>query len=165
MYRYPQAIQAMIHYLGQDRTAVQHALKVTGYAAAIAGGERLEEHDMDVLLTAAALHDIGIPEALRQYDSAAGPYQEELGPPIARELLQDMGYTHAELEVISFLIGHHHSYTLQGDPLLQMLFEADFLVNLEEGSLHNQTPKLIRDRNFHTPTGIALITSLWGLDE
>lgn len=163
MNRYPLAIGAMIHYLGQDRAAVQHALKVTSYAAAIAGGERLDESQMDLLLTAAALHDIGIPEAMRQYNSSAGPYQEELGPPIARELLSDMGYTQTELDTISFLIGNHHRYTLRGDVLLQMLFEADFLVNLEEGNLHNQPPKLIRDRNFQTPTGIAMITSLWGL--
>ena len=38
-----------------------------------------------MVLSAAYLHDIGIKEAERKYQSSAAPYQEQEGPAIARD--------------------------------------------------------------------------------
>ena len=46
-----------------------------------------EKGNLAVILPAAYLHDIGIQEAERKYQSTAARYQEELGPPIARDIL------------------------------------------------------------------------------
>ena len=47
--------------------------------------------NLAVILSAAYLHDIGIHEAERKYQSTAARYQEEEGPPIAREILIKLG--------------------------------------------------------------------------
>ena len=50
-----------------------------------------EKGNPAVVLSAAYLHDIGIQEAERKYQSTAARYQEEEGPPIAREILTRLG--------------------------------------------------------------------------
>ncbi len=73
---------------GQDFKRIGHAIKVARYAEQIA---REEGADMGVVLIAAYLHDIGIIEAEKKYNSSAAIYQEELGPGIAEEILKRLG--------------------------------------------------------------------------
>lgn len=80
----------MVHYFGNDVRRINHALKVHGLVRTIAGLEKLSLPKLTVLEIAALLHDIGIKEAERKYQSTAGHYQELLGPDIARELLTDL---------------------------------------------------------------------------
>src|SRR5210317_1542574 len=77
----------MKRYFGRDFKRIGHASRVARYAEKI-GKE--EGGDLPVILTSAYLHDIGIKEAERKHNSSAAKYQEEEGPPVAREILENL---------------------------------------------------------------------------
>ena len=82
-------ISKMIAYLSKDVRRINHALKVYGFVKAISEVEIINEEKLKILEIAAILHDIGIKESERKYNSSSGKYQEIEGPPIAREVLKD----------------------------------------------------------------------------
>lgn len=151
------ALVKMILYNSPDVKRINHALKVYGYAKAIGAGEGLSDGDLAVLEGAAIFHDIGIHEAERKYQSAAGPYQEELGPSIAAPMLLESGFTQVETEEIKYLIGHHHTYNIKGNILLQLLIEADFIVNIEEDKVNQAGIKNAKEKIFQSATGQLLL--------
>jgi putative nucleotidyltransferase with HDIG domain len=120
---------AMVGYFGADSRRIDHALQVTAYAE-----ELLAYIDADptVTLTAAYLHDIGIPNAERIYGSCAGTHQEELGPPVARELLTSLKAPAELIETVCAMIGKHHTPAGVNSPEFRILWDADALVNLDE---------------------------------
>lgn len=160
-------ILAMIGYNGGDVRRIGHALKVTGYAEAIACGEGLCGRGLEILKAAAALHDIGIHEAERRYSSAAGPYQEKEGPPVARAILEGLGHDGDFIDRVCFLVGHHHTYSAVDGEDYQILIEADFLVNLEEDGLEKgaEAVKTAVKKYFKTATGTAMAIQLFGLEQ
>ncbi|HXV20714.1 MAG TPA: HD domain-containing protein [Desulfuromonadales bacterium] len=135
-----QVRQAMEDFFGADARRIAHALQVTAYA-----DELLVYIDADpnVTLTAAYLHDIGIPAAESIYGSCAGPYQEELGPPVARELLSGLGAPAELIEAVCALIGKHHTPGGIDSPEFRILWDADALVNLNE-VVPGKNPEQIR---------------------
>lgn len=155
------AIRKMIDYNSPDLRRINHALKVFGFASAIGAQEGLDEKDMEILEAAAIFHDIGIHKAEEIYNCASGDYQQMLGPDVAKPQLLELGYSLKQIEKICYLIGHHHTYTIKDNPLLQMLIEADFIVNIDEKDFPEGTDyKKIRDKIFVTETGIKLINAL-----
>lgn len=120
---------AMENYFGGDIRRIQHALQVTAYA-----GELLDYIDADrtLTLTAAYLHDIGIPEAERKHGSCAGPLQEKEGPPVARRLLEELQAPTELTEKVCALVGSHHTPAAVDSPEFRILWDADALVNLAE---------------------------------
>ena len=151
----------MIRYFGNDVRRINHALKVHGLVRVIAGLEKLSLPELTVLEIAALLHDIGIKEAERKYQSTAGHYQELLGPDIARELLTDLSLAEDSFERICYLIGHHHSYNQIDGLDFQVLVEADFLVNIFEGQMSKAQIAAIKEKYFKTKTGIGLLTAMY----
>ncbi|HEY5467224.1 MAG TPA: HD domain-containing protein [Clostridia bacterium] len=154
-------ITQLIDFDRGDRNRVNHALKVTGYAMAIASGESIPAGDRRILEAAAVLHDVGILPAMAKYGHAHGHAQEEMGPPEARTILRGLGWGDDDILLVEYLVGHHHSYGTDGGPLLQILFEADFLVNIDEGAFPGQSPPSLRDRYFRTPSGIRIFNALY----
>ena len=63
---------------------INHFLKVYGLAKAIASREQLSSTTMNIVETAAILHDIGIKPCLEKYGSCQGPQQEEEGEKACR---------------------------------------------------------------------------------
>jgi len=94
----------MIAYFDGDVRRVNHALKVYGFASAIARLENIKGQMLDVIDIAAVLHDIGIVNAEKKYNSSAGNYQEVEGPPVAKALLEEYNLSEALVERICFLI-------------------------------------------------------------
>lgn len=113
---------------------IQHFTKVHAYSALIGELEGLDPETMFTLEAAAYVHDIGIKPALLKYGSDAGPYQEELGPAEAEQLLTALGFEESVIRRVSYLVGHHHTYNKIDGVDYQILVEADFLVNLFENS-------------------------------
>ncbi|MBW1993716.1 MAG: HD domain-containing protein, partial [Deltaproteobacteria bacterium] len=70
----------MKRYFGRDFKRIGHASRVARYAEKIG---KAEGGNLAVILTAAFLHDIGIKESEKKYQSTAAKYQELEGPPIA----------------------------------------------------------------------------------
>jgi hypothetical protein len=154
-------IDAMIHSFA-ERRYVEHALKVLGYARCIGGGEGLGGDEMTVLEAAATVHDIGIPDAIRIHGSGAGPYQEKEGARIAPPMVLCAGYDQATADRVGWLVGHHHTLASAGDDfLLQILLEADDLVNLSEGNASAERIASSRKNVFKTPTGLRLLDVLF----
>jgi len=119
----------MKRYFKQDFKRIGHATRVARYAEKI-GKE--EGGNLAVILTAAYLHDIGIKEAERKHQSTAARYQEEEGPPVAKEILSKLGANEELIEEVCDIIGHHHHPRPQESINFKSVYDADMIVNLEE---------------------------------
>jgi HD superfamily phosphohydrolase YqeK len=119
----------MKKYFGKDFRRIGHATKVARYAEQIG---KAMKGNLAVILPAAYLHDIGIQEAERKYQSTAARYQEELGPSIARDILIKLGAREDLIEEVCDIVGHHHHPRAEETLNFKVLYDADFIVNLEE---------------------------------
>ena len=153
--------RAMTRWFGRDAARVQHFLKVWAFARMIGRREGMEEEQLFVLESAALAHDIGIKTAEARYHSCAGHYQEELGPEDVRPMLEELGYTPEETERICWLIGHHHTYGLDGGLDYQILLEADFLVNAYEEPFSREAIAAGGERFFRTKAGLELLHTIY----
>ena len=124
--------QAMIEYYRGNSHQIQHFAKVHTYSRLIGTLEGLDEETMITLEMAALVHDVGIKAGMEKYGRGNGKIQEELGPAIAEELLTGLGVDPDRVARISYLVGHHHTYTDVEGLDYRILLEADFLVNLHE---------------------------------
>ena len=147
----------MKRYFGKDFRRIGHATKVARYAEQI-GKE--EKGNLAVILPAGYLHDIGIHEAERQYQSTAARYQEELGPPIAREILIKLGAREELINEICDIVGHHHHPKPEETTNFKALYDADLIVNLEEAQKEKPSKaermEQIIEKSFLTDSGRKL---------
>jgi hypothetical protein len=153
----------MVYYFGNDVKRINHALKVYGLAQTILEGEKIQEDFCLVTELAAILHDIGIKEAERKYNSSAGHHQEAEGPAVARQILEECGISGEVAERVCFLVGNHHSYHKIDGPDFQILVEADFLVNIHEGFINPDASPSVVKKYFKTKTGRVLASSIYNL--
>ena len=124
--------QAMSEYYRGDSHQIQHFAKVHTYSRLIGILEGLDEETLNTLEMAALVHDVGVKAGMEKYGRGNGKIQEELGPAIAEELLTGLGVDPDRVARISYLVGHHHTYTNVEGMDYRILLEADFLVNLHE---------------------------------
>lgn len=151
----------MIEYFENDVKRINHALKVYGFASCIARSEKLSNDEIMIIEITAILHDIGIKEAEKKYNSCGGNYQEIEGPAVARQLLSETKLNSEMLERICFIIGNHHSYHKIDRLDFQILVEADFLVNIFEDEMSQNSIESVRNKYFKTQTGISMIQSMY----
>ena len=143
----------MVNYFGNDIKRITHTMKVTHFAEKILQQEITS--DRRVVIISAILHDIGIKECERKYNSIDGQLQEKEGPPIARKILQKVGIKQEIIDEVCKIIASYHSlgeiYTLN----FKVLWDADWLVNIEDEFDLNDKEKLKRiiEKNFLTPCG------------
>jgi len=147
-------ITEMKKYFGKDRTRIEHALKVLSYAERIA--EKVKA-DQLTITGAAILHDIGIPESERKYNSSSGKYQEIEGPPIAERIMNKLNISRERINHICKIIANHHSGENIDTPEFRILWDSDWIVNIEEEGLAGKKSKKelhnFIDRIFRTDTG------------
>lgn len=157
---------AMVRYDRGDVPRVQHFVKVHDFARTIALMEGMADEERFVLEAAAILHDVGIHAAEARYGNCGGKHQEELGPDEARKVLAEVGgFTDGETARICWLIAHHHTYTGVTSADHRILLEADFLVNSFEDRLPTKAIATFRDRVFRTPSALALLADMWGMQQ
>jgi len=152
-----------ITYNGNDVKRINHLLKVFSFAHYIGIMESCDDQLQTTIEIAALLHDIGIHEAERKYNSSAHNWQEIEGPLVAKELLKNVNLDAVILDRVLFLIGHHHSYAAIDGLDFQILVEADFLVNIFEGNKDKAAIKDVREKIFKTKNGIKLLDQLYGI--
>lgn len=155
----------MTAYYAADPARVQHFMKVYAFSCTIALLENCDESLRFVLEAAALVHDIGIKPSETKYGSCAGPYQELEGPPVAREMMQKLGFAPDVIERVCWLVGHHHTYEPIDGTDHQILVEADFLVNLFEGKKDQDAIESAYRRIFKTEAGKTLCRQMFGLAE
>lgn len=154
-------LSKMLHYFGSDVKRINHSLKVYSLAKNIAILEDLNEDQLRIVEISSLLHDIGIKESEIKYNSSAGNYQEQEGPPIAKKLLEEFYLSEKVLDRICLLIANHHSYTKLSGIDFQILIEADFLVNIYEENFTKEQINSVKEKYFKTETGIKYLTSLY----
>lgn len=145
------------------RKRINHLLKVTAYALAIAREENIPPETYEILHLAALLHDIGIKASLDRHGDSSHAHQQIEGPRIAAEILARHGFSLAVIERVGYLIAHHHEYDNIDGADYQILIEADFLVNLDEGNRELEAVVKVRDSFFRTATGISILNRMWDL--
>lgn len=151
----------MIRYLDGDVRRINHALKVHSLAHIISSECNLDEQKKLIISIAAILHDIGIKEAERKYNSSSGKHQEIEGPPIARAILSAYQPDADIIDRVCFIIGNHHTYSAIDDIDFQILVEADFLVNIFEDTMSDESIQNIKKKIFKTETGIRLLMEMY----
>lgn len=114
-------------YFGADTARIEHACEVTRYAARILETEPAA--DPAVVIAAALLHDIGIPEAQRRHDPDASRHHEALGPDIARTILQELHLPAELIREVCDIIGRHHHPRSDETVNYRIVFDADMLAN------------------------------------
>ena len=138
----------MIAYFAGDPKRIQHFIKVHSFSKLIAQNENLTDEQLLILEAAAYVHDIGIKPAEQKHGKCNGKLQEQYGPLEAETMLQTCGFLEQQIKRISYLVGHHHTYTNIDGIDYQILVEADFLVNLYEDNCKKRKQYNTHTRKF-----------------
>lgn len=154
---------AAITYDKGDAKRIQHFIKVHSFAELIGRMEGLDPRMLEILCTAAVLHDIGIHAAEEKYGNCSGKYQEIEGPAPAREILSRLTTDKELIDRVCFLIAHHHTYSGIDGSDWQILLEADFIVNAYEDALKADAIRHFRDIIFKTKSGLSLLNKIFAL--
>lgn len=153
----------MIRYSKGNIYDINHFMKVYAYAKVIGECEKLDKHTQTVLEVSAIVHDIACPLCREKYGNTNGMYQEKEGEILAAEFLKDTGCSEELIKRVIFLVGHHHTLKYITGLDYQILVEADYVVNAEESNYSKANMNNTMEKIFKTPTGIALLKSIYGL--
>ncbi len=129
----------MIRLYAGDPKRIQHFCKVHSYSKLIAAMENVDEKTSFILEAASLTHDIGIHFCEEKYGNCNGKLQEKEGPDIAGEMQERLGFDTDVSARVQYLIAHHHTYTNIDGMDYQILVEADFLVNMYEDQLPEES--------------------------
>lgn len=119
----------MKQYFGTDFKRIGHAGRVARYAEKIG---KKEKANLAVVLCAAYLHDIGIKNAQEKYGSAEPEYQHKEGPPVARDILENLGAKQQLIDEVCDIIARHHLPDKDATLDFKVVYDADMLANMAE---------------------------------
>ena len=154
---------AMVKYYQGDAKRIQHFIKVHSFAKYIAEGENVDNHTLFIIEAAALTHDIGIKISEEKYGDSSGKHQELEGPAPAQKMLSSLGFDIDDIKRICCLISHHHTYDNIDGIDLQIIIEADFLVNLYEDNSSISAINTAYRKIFKTDTGKYLCKVMYNL--
>ncbi len=158
MYR-DKAVEKMKGYFQEGRF-IEHTMKVLARAEQICAGENIDgAFIQQVAILGSIFHDIGIPEALKKHSSLEAPYQEKEGPPVARRLMEEIDVRPDIRERVCHIVGNHHTAERVDGLDFQVIWEADFIVNIDEGNIKLEPDEVKQavEENLKTATGRTLI--------
>lgn len=156
-----QIVQQMIEYCQGSNHDINHFMKVHSFARIIGQLEGLPEKQQRTLEIAAVVHDIACPLCREKYGAAYGKRQEQEGMPLTREFFAGTDLEEDILERVVFLVGHHHTLDCVDGIDYQILLEADYLVNANEGGSSREQISATLETLFRTETGKALLRSIY----
>lgn len=151
----------MIDFYHGNLHDINHFMKVWAYAKTIGECERLDGATQMILEIAAIVHDIACPLCREKYGNADGKLQEQEGPALAAEFLRDSGLSDSQIDRIAWLVGHHHTLHGIDGPDHQILIEADYFVNADEGCCSKENIANMLEKVFRTETGCHLLKSMY----
>lgn len=153
----------MLAYFSGDPKRIQHFIKVHSFAKLIAQSENLADEQLLLVEAASYVHDIGIKPAEQKHGKCNGRLQEKYGPPEAENMLKSCGFSDEQVERVSYLVGHHHTYTDIEGIDYQILVEADFLVNLYEDHCGAEAIQHAYKKIFRTETGKYICRTMFNM--
>ena len=127
-----QIMEKMIVFSDASIHDIDHLIRVWTYAKTIGELEGLDAEKQLILEVAAITHDIACPLCREKYGNTNGKHQEEEGTRMVRNFLTDSGMTEAQISRVSYLVGHHHTFTAIDGLDYQILIEADYIANASE---------------------------------
>ncbi len=153
---------AMKRYFGTDFRRIGHAVKVTDYVEEI---NRVEQGDPAIVTICGYLHDIGIKEAERKFNSSAARYQHQEGPPVARVILTELEADPQLIDEVCDIIGHHHTPRPEETTNFKVLYDADLIVNMEDKQKESPSPRQhlenMINKSFLTETGAEIAAGVF----
>ena len=155
------AIEKMIAYYEGDQRSISHFMRVWGYARTIGELEQLDAHTQEVLELAAVVHDIACPICIKKYGDACGKNQEKESAPLVAEFFAQLPVAPADVERISWLVCHHHTYTDVDGIDHRILLEADYLVNAGSRETPKEAIEKAREVFYRTAAGTRLLESIY----
>ena len=155
------AIEKMTAFYKGNIHDIDHFLKVWAYAKTIGEEEGLDGKTLKTRELAAVVHDISCPLCREKYGNTNGKNQELESPPLVQEFFSELPVSGQDIERISWLAAHHHTYTNVDGPDYQILLEADFLVNADESGFAPSAIESARENIFKTSAGTRLLDSIY----
>ena len=155
------AIEKMTDFYKGNIHDIYHFLKVWAFAKNIGEAEGLDPKTQETVEMAAVVHDIACPLCREKYGNTSGKHQEEESAPLVAEFFKDVPAGELDVERITWLVTHHHTYTNVEGMDYQILLEADFLVNADEGGLVCAAIENMRQSVFRTGAGVRLLDSIY----
>ena len=152
---------SMTDYFKGDQKRINHFVKVHSFAKLIGEMENIDEKSLFILECASLTHDIGIKKGEELYNRNDGKIQEQLGPKEAEIMMKNLDFQQDVIDRVMFLIANHHTYKSIESIDLQILVEADFLVNTCEDNLSRETAVKLGEKVFKTNTGKQLLKNLF----
>ena len=148
--------QVLRYEAGHPRRT-QHILKVYALAKLLGEQEQLSVENQQILQAAAILHDIAI-KYCKEYcnGDASQENQQREAPHLVHDFLSEANYLPSYIPQITELVLNHHDYELPKSQLLQLLMEADLIVNCYESELRPEKAESIQ-QIFQTTTGKELL--------
>lgn len=147
---------ALVYEEGHPRRT-QHILKVYALSKMLGEMENINAKEQQVLNAAAILHDIPIKYCKEHYNGdACQENQRKEAPALVGSFLAEANYTPDYVSLILELVVKHHDYDCEKSKLLQLLIEADLIINCYESSTDVVSTKEIQNI-FKTSAGKELL--------
>lgn len=122
---------ALCYEAGHPRRT-QHILKVYALARMLGQQAGLDSEQQKILQAGAILHDIAIRYCKEQGEEPNQENQRRAAPALVKHFLAKAGYPGAAVPGVLELVRCHHEYNQPRGLLLQLLMEADLIVNCYE---------------------------------
>lgn len=154
-----------VEYNGNDHERIHHLIKVHSFARIIGKFEGFDETNQKTTELAAILHDIGMHNCEKKYNSTDGKYQEIEGVPVARKILEEAGIPNWMIDRVCYIVGHHHTLSAIDRADFRAVIEADTLVNLHDKNVTDKERlKVVGEHIFKTRKGRELFEQMYMSD-
>lgn len=151
--------EALLYEEGHPRRT-QHILKVYGLAKLFGEIEGLPDNERTILNAAAILHDIPIKYCKLNYDGdACQENQQKEAPQLVKKFLSQSGYDDLYFQPVLNLILNHHNYNRPKEKLLQLLIEADLIINFYESPFSKEKAEELK-KIFKTELGRKMFDNI-----
>ncbi|MBQ1402142.1 MAG: HD domain-containing protein, partial [Oscillospiraceae bacterium] len=117
----------------------------------------------NTLEVAAITHDIACPLCREKYGNTNGKHQEEEGALMVRAFLSDSGMLPEQIDRVSYLVGHHHTFSGIDGLDYQILIEADYIANATENGYSQDNATNFINRIVKTERGIRIAKAVFCL--
>lgn len=136
---------------------MQHILKVYALAKLFGEQEKISVEDQQILQAAAILHDVAIKYCKEHYNGDASQNnQKQVVSILVTRFLESANYLPSYVPKIIELVNCHHDYDKPKNKLLQLLMEADLIVNCYENRPDYKKAEYIK-KIFQTDGGKELM--------
>lgn len=159
-----QIMEKMIAFSDGNIHDIDHLIRVWTYAKTIGELEGLDAQTQFILEVAAITHDIACPLCREKYGNTNGKHQEEEGARMVRDFLAGSGMEPEQIDRVSYLVGHHHTFQDIDGMDYQILVEADYIANACENGYSGENVKSFTRKIMKTDESRKITASIFGIE-